>query len=117
MNAATGTIRVVDVLDEEHIVLNAGTNFGIKVQDSFMVFAQDREVKDINGKSLGPLEIVKGYGKISHVQETMCILTSNLLNGFKASPTPPPDGLVAALVGIQRPNFLSVLRGDFARPV
>ena len=110
-------MRVVDVLDAEHIVLNGGTNLGIKGGDSVVIYANDREIRDISGQSLGMLEIVKGYGSVTHVQESMCIVKSDFGNGFKASTYVQIEGLAGALLSSQKPSFLTVIRGDFAKPV
>jgi hypothetical protein len=107
-------IHVVDVLDEGHVVLNAGSEQGIKRNDSFVVFARDREIRDLDGKNLGVLELVKGYGSITHVQELVSILTSDALRPFSAA---VPNQLGVVGFSFSKSSSLLVDRGDFARKV
>jgi hypothetical protein len=107
-------LAVVDVLDTTHVVINAGTTAGIKYGDRFVVFTNDREVYDIDGRSLGLLELVKGYGSVTHAQEALSILKADTFSGFKAE-TDPMAGIVS-LPGKDQ-SYLKVLRGDTVRKV
>jgi hypothetical protein len=113
--------RVVEVLDTDHVILNVGSELGVKLGDQFVVFGRDREITDLNGKSLGVLEVVKGYGKVFHVQESMCILRSDIFttkgSGFKAEQPTLLPSIVSATGRSMKQEFLVVTRGDFARPV
>lgn len=73
--------KVVSVMDDNYkIVINAGVNKGIKIGQRFLVYAlSDHEIIDPDTKaSLGFLEIVKGTGKVVHVQEQMATIESDV---------------------------------------
>ena len=73
--------KVVKILDDGYkIVINAGTNKGIKLGQHYMVYAlSDFEILDPDTKeSLGYLEIVKGTGKVVHIQEKLATIESDL---------------------------------------
>ena len=69
-------IRVAKVLSGTQLVLNAGSENGIKSTSTFLIYTIDEEdIKDpITGKSLGN---VKGKGQVIHLQEKMCTIESN----------------------------------------
>lgn len=73
-----GHARVVEVLeDDDRVVLNRGSRDGIKVGLRFLVFGHGQEMRDPEtGESLGVLEIVRGEGVITHVQEKISTLSS-----------------------------------------
>lgn len=73
--------KVVDIFDDKYkLVINAGTNKNVKIGNRFLVYAlSDHEIFDPDTKeSLGYLEIVKGTGKVIHVQEKMCTIESDV---------------------------------------
>jgi hypothetical protein len=73
--------KVVQILNDDYkIVINAGDNKGIKKGQRFLVYAlSDHEIFDPDTqKSLGFLEIVKGTGKVIHVQEKMATIESDV---------------------------------------
>jgi hypothetical protein len=117
MSGAMKYARVVDVLDSENVVLNVGQDQGVSVGSKFLLYASSRDVKDMDGRSLGTLEITKGYGKVIHVQATMCIVKSDTFSsGFEAL-TSDILALSSLTLVTQKGQFLQVKRGDFARPV
>lgn len=71
-------LKVVSVLDDYKVVINAGSNQGIKKGQRYLLFTlSDKEIIDPDThESLGFLEIVKGTGKITHVQEKMSTIES-----------------------------------------
>jgi hypothetical protein len=113
MSGAAKQVNVVDILDSSHVVLNVGANAGVKPRDRFVIFANNREVRDIDGRSLGFLELVKGFGRVSHVQETMCILATDIVDtGFEADADPMAKYRMSG-----GSTILHVVPGDFARKV
>lgn len=73
------TFKVIKVMDDNYkVVINAGANIGIKEGDRFLIYAKsDEELFDpITHKSLGCLEIVRGKGKVIHVQEYIATIES-----------------------------------------
>jgi hypothetical protein len=72
------SILVAKVLDEYTLVINRGSNQGVKEGQRFLIYElSNEEVKDpATEESLGYLEIVKGIGKVTHVQDRLSTLVS-----------------------------------------
>ena len=59
------------------VVINAGRNENIKKDDKFVIYDLGKEIFDpMTGDSLGKLELVKGIGKVVHLQEKIAIIES-----------------------------------------
>ena len=72
-------IKVAKVRDEYCLVINKGSNDGIKVGQRFLIYSLGEEIVDPDTqKSLGQLEIVKGTGKVTHLQPTMATIQSDM---------------------------------------
>ncbi len=75
--------RVAKVIDEYTIVINKGLDDGIKPGQRFLIFAFGENIIDPDTKEdLGTLEIVRGTGKVTHLQEKIATVTSDM----KSSP-------------------------------
>ncbi|MDA1783422.1 hypothetical protein PDL07_12090 [Bacillus cereus] len=76
--SAKSPMKVVEVLPgSKRVVINRGSLDGINEDIFYLVYELGEEILDIDtGESLGKLEIVKGRGKVVHVQEKMAILES-----------------------------------------
>lgn len=75
---ATFPARVAKVLDEYRLVINRGEEHGIKRGQRVLVYKPSEEIFDPEtGKSLGVLELVKGTGKVIHVQPEMSTIESD----------------------------------------
>lgn len=72
-------ICVAKVIDDTKLVLNIGKSDGIKIGDSFLIYtiSDDEIIDPFSKKSLGKLELVKGKGRVVHVQENMCTIESS----------------------------------------
>ncbi|MDU2208422.1 MAG: hypothetical protein E7E42_01915 [Veillonella sp.] len=71
-------IMIAKVIDDTNVVLNIGSNENVSINDRFLIYQIGEEIFDPDTKeSLGNFEIVKGYGKVTHIQNTMCTLTSD----------------------------------------
>ena len=80
MNVSTEEkkIRVVEVLDEYRIVINRGSDDGIKDGYRFIIYDLGNEIFDPDtGESLGRIENVQGIGKVTHLQPKIATLTSD----------------------------------------
>ena len=79
--------RVVYVLnDGMKVVINRGIEQGVKVGDRYLIYALGEEMIDPETEeSLGRLEVVKGRGKVVHVQEKMATVES--IEKFASSKT------------------------------
>lgn len=114
--------RVVQVLDSGFkVVVNKGADDGVKLGQSFLIYKLGPEMTDPETDApLGVLEIVKGRGKVCHVQEKMATVESS--ERREANRTRAGTGLFA-IVGpaeqfkIEELPFDRVERGDYARRV
>lgn len=70
---------IVTVLDDDKVVINRGSTHGVAEDQRFLVFAlSESDIIDPDtGDSLGRLEIIKGTGKVTHLQEKMATVTSD----------------------------------------
>jgi hypothetical protein len=71
--------NVVKVINNYKLAINRGSEQGIRVGQRILVYClSDEEITDPNtGESLGYLEIVKGTGKVIHIQEKMSTIESD----------------------------------------
>ena len=71
-------LKVVSVLDNYRVALNAGLNQGIKIGQRYLIYSLGNEeiIDPDTNESLGFLEIVKGTGEVIHVQEKLCTIES-----------------------------------------
>lgn len=69
---------VATVLDPYTLVINRGIRQGVKDGQKFLIYGvTEEELTDPEtGKKLGFLEIVRGTGKVIHVQENMSTVSS-----------------------------------------
>jgi len=83
ISAPASQPKIADKIDDETLVINRGTKDSLKVGQRFCVFGYGREILDPDTKeSLGRIEIIRGTGVITHVQERIATLKSDM----KASP-------------------------------
>ena len=70
---------VAQIIDQYTIVINLGSQSGVRLGKRFLVYGIGPEIKDpTTNQSLGQLELVRGTGVISHIQEKMATLTSDM---------------------------------------
>lgn len=93
---------VVEVIDNFKIVINKGEVDGIRKGERILLYrlSDDEIIDPQTGESLGYLEIVKGTGKIIHLQEKMSIIESDQTKLIKTTYRrnrypfiPKPNGL------------------------
>lgn len=73
------TIKVAHVANAFQVVINAGASDGIKKGQRFQIYSVGEEIFDPDGsESLGSLEIIKGIGRVIHVQEKIATLESEM---------------------------------------
>lgn len=66
---------VVHVPDAYTVVINRGSDHGVKQGDRYLVYGLGPEIFDPeSNSSLGALEVVRGRASVVHVQEKMCTL-------------------------------------------
>jgi hypothetical protein len=97
------TFKVVDVLTPSRLVLNCGSDNGIKSGTRFWVYGID------TGENLERVILPRGYGKTVFVQKKICTIES-----IETKST----GVYALALGAQeRAPFLQAQRGDLALKV
>lgn len=69
--------KVCSIIDDSTIVLNCGKDANIEEGFKFLLYEIGDEIFDPDtNESLGKLEIVKGIGRVDHLQEKLCTLVS-----------------------------------------
>lgn len=70
---------VVKVISDYTLTINRGWDHNIKTGDRFLVYAIDPEelIDPETGESLGHLEIIRGTGVATHVQQKMTTIESD----------------------------------------
>ncbi len=72
-------IKVAKILDDYRVVINVGRLDGIREGSGVIIFEIGEEILDpITGENLGKLEIIKGTGTVTHVQEKIATVESNM---------------------------------------
>jgi len=70
-------LMVADILTPLKLILNSGSDDGVALGDKFIVYGLGKPVKDPStGEELECLEIVRGTGKIVHLQKKISTLES-----------------------------------------
>jgi hypothetical protein len=114
---------VAHVLDDEQLVINQGREHGVKIGQRFLVYGLGKEILDPRTqRSLGVLEIVRGTGRVSHLQPKMATITTDMtIPGSrtvrKASIFANPFGPEEQLEAPVPVGFTDPIVGDFAKPI
>lgn len=67
--------KIVKVIDKYTVVINAGLDRDVRVGKQFLILGLGEIIIDPEtNESLGELEIVRGKGRVTHVQERMSTL-------------------------------------------
>ena len=122
--------KVAKIVDEYTIVINKGARDGVKSGQRFLFYNYSEEVLDPDTKdSLGKLEVVRGTGRVTHLQETMATVGSDMTTSPGRSTRRvrrTSMGMVAGLFGpeeveetlpAQAIPFEGAKVGDLAKPV
>lgn len=73
--------KVIKVIDETTIVINAGKKDEITESSKFLIFELGEELFDPETEEkLGRLEVVKGTGKPIHIQDKITTIRSNIFS-------------------------------------
>ncbi len=69
-------LRVIKIISPYKLVLNGGENAGLQRNDRVVVFGLSTEVltDPDTGEELEKLEILRGRGKVIHLQEKICTI-------------------------------------------
>jgi len=121
----TEIYKVVKIISDEEIVVNAGYKQGIKKGQELEIFVPGEEVIDPDtGRSLGTLDTIKAYVTVRDVYENMCVCinsetaTRNFLNPFEGFTITKPKRLNVDSTqisgGFKEDRIIRV--GDLVRP-
>lgn len=70
--------KVAAILDQYTLVLNIGSENGVKKGLKFVIYELGDSIKDPETETeLGSLEIVKGFAEVVNVQEKLCTVRSS----------------------------------------
>ena len=104
------------------LVINRGENDGVRLQQRVLVYSvSNEEIKDPNtGESLGHLEIVKGTGRVVHLQDKVATIESDKTRSYLRKSVSPYGSFlreqevieVSELVPFDNPQV-----GDFVKPI
>lgn len=117
---------VVKILDDTKVVINRGSKNGLRVGQRLVFFEFDTDdiIDPISKLNLGKLEIVKGTGKIIHVQENLATVESDKTSRQTKTIVKKPIQTFWQFVGEEEviiPGetlpFDNIKIGDFAKPV
>jgi hypothetical protein len=113
-------IKVAKVLDSFTLVINKGQTDGVKEGQRFLVYAYGEEIVDPDTKtSLGRLEIVRGTGRVTHLQPTMATIKSDMNTPPSRSIRKIRHGSVYAIILDKAEEVEEIVPGDaapFERP-
>ena len=88
--------KIATILNDYKVVINAGAENGVCTGQRYLIYAlSDDEILDPDtGKSLGYLEIVKGTGIVTHVQNNMATLESDTYKNFSTKYRKPTNAIL-----------------------
>ncbi len=75
--------KIIKIIDDETLVINAGYDNGIKIGDDFEIFEDGEEIKDPDtGEVLGTLDTIKERVEAIDVFPKMCICRHNIIVNY-----------------------------------
>lgn len=67
--------KVATIVDKYRVVINRGANDGVCMGQKYLILNIGDEIFDPDtGESLGQIEVVKGKGEVTHVQDRLATL-------------------------------------------
>jgi hypothetical protein len=122
----SGPARVVEAIDAYRCAINRGSEHGVSMGDRYIVYGLGREILDPEtGESLGVLEIVRGRGKVTHVQPRLATLETYLREERPGKRIIKRNTWLHSIGGDQveeigdtiQTVFEGIETGDYAKPV
>jgi hypothetical protein len=121
-NKGTFPANVANIINPLQLVINRGKNDGVRLQQRVLVYSvSNEEIKDPNtGESLGHLEIVKGTGRVVHLQDKVATIESDKTRSYLRKSVSPYGSFlreqevieVSELVSFDNPQV-----GDLVKPI
>jgi len=116
-------IKVAEVIDRYKLVINKGLNAGIKKEQRFLVYIIGDEIFDPDTKeSLGNLDIIRGTGRVVHLQDSMATIESDMIRHIHRSirdgfSTFKYMGGEETIYETEKIPFENPSKGDLVKPV
>ncbi len=86
--------KVIKIIDDTSIVINAGQKQGIKPGDKFQIFEIGKDLKDpYTGENLGTLDTIKETITVESVLTKMCICRNTYITSYVTGLTNIMDNL------------------------
>lgn len=120
--------KIAKIIDNYKVVINAGSNKGIKENQRFLIYSVDGETifdPDTN-EPLGQLEVTKGTGVVTFLQENMATIESDMYEKYTSTELALKSlaSQFTSIVGSETDEdskkqipFKSPHVGDFVKPV
>jgi len=112
--------KVAGIVDKYRVVINRGSDHGITVGKRFLILSIGEELFDPDTEeSLGRVEVIKGKGEVTHVQEKMATLKTTDTHEIKTKPSGLSTMAVfqGTVVEKEPKEFIDPEVGDIARPL
>jgi len=123
--------KIIKIIDTYTAVINKGEKDDVQLGDLYLIYEMGEELfdPDDSSKSLGKLEIVKGRGKVGHVQENVSTIEAikEKRSGDVKTTTTTNESLFEELISSvvvreafeteEQMPFKNVKLGDFAKVV
>jgi hypothetical protein len=100
--------KVLDILSETRLVIGAGSEDGIKSQTEFFIYGLGESYEDAAGRQYEPLELIRGYAKVIHVQKTICTVQSRQTIQKRVPVPQPYFGGISGIAGTLQTQYESV---------
>lgn len=119
-------IKVVEIISPYQVILNCGIEKGYLNGQVFLIYGLGKTIKDLDtGEDLETLEVVRGKGKIIHLQNKICTIESVEIDEIPTTITRKnPFGNVWGMGPTEETQlrrnkraFNEVQIGDLARPI
>lgn len=117
-NSVAIEIKVAGIIDDQRVIINRGTEHGIKIGQRYLVLSIGEELFDPDtNESLGCVEIIKGKGEITHVQARMSTLQTTDTHEIKRRSTGflAIAGLNETVIEKEPKAFIDPKIGDIVR--
>jgi len=101
MDKKLKVIKVVKVVDDITVVVNAGSDDGIAPHQKFTLYCLGSEdlVDPDTGENLGRLEVVKGVVAPTHIQDKIATLKSDIWRNPEGAKTIVRKSPIFAVIG------------------
>lgn len=123
--------KIIKVQDETHVVINKGSNQGVKIGQRYRLYRVTNEklIDPDTREELGALEIALGTGKISYLHEKWATIESDMPHPPKSRTiTKSPNPVALNIFGSTQEvtevlseethlPFRDPVEGDYAKPI